>query len=352
MSPALENGTFTCLPPTGRENCTNGVDDDGDTLVDCLDPDCPPCPVEAVQSFACGTRVIGPNGLPIPNAEQSLGGETEVCFYILNPEDDSVGTIPQYDHIQGFSMALTYCCDIEVVAETLDITGTILEAIGAEYVMAQADNDDGDGDGCQLIIGVLVDALPPFDGATIPPTDKTQLMGCVKFRVKDDAPCGPCCPIEFTNGVNGRGKVPINNLIAVENVSAAPLNLYDCALCVVDREKFFRGDCNFSGNSGSDGSLAVDIADAAAVVSFLFAPGPYKFYPPCLDACDCNDDGRIDLADAVCILRYLFQLGTFPPAPGPGYRETGLPNPGNVESTGAGEDPTYDLLDCAGGNNC
>ena len=118
---------------------------------------------------------------------------------------------------------------------------------------------------------------------------------------------------------------------------------------IQDREKFFRGDCNFSrmGNG-----MAVDIADAAAVVSFLFLPGTMKFQPPCLDACDCNDDGRIDLADAVCILQYLFQFGRFPPAPGPGLRVTGNPNPNMVEPTPPGLDPTDDKLDCAAGGGC
>ncbi len=354
VDPALEDGTFTCKrkPPVLKEDCFNGIDDDGDGLVDFDDPDCFPFrPAE--QSFLCGTRSVSQLGDPSATIEASLGSETEVCFYILNPEDWAVGQIPQFDHIQGFSMALTYCCDVEVVEESLDISGTILEAIGAEYVMAQADNDPADGDGCQLIIGVLVDALPPFDMATIPPLDKVQRMGCVKFRVKAEAECGVCCPIKFENGVNARGKVPINNLIAVENYSRPPKFLYDCEICTVERERFYRGDCNFSGDSDPAlASLAVDIADAAAVVSYLFAPGPYKFNPPCLDACDCNDDGRIDLADTVCILRYLFQLGAFPPDPGPGWRETGRPNPDNVEPAGPGEDPTYDLLDCAAGNQC
>ena len=108
----------------------------------------------------------------------------------------------------------------------------------------------------------------------------------------------------------------------------------------------------FSSGSAGDGRLAVDIADAAAVVSFLFAPALYKFEPPCLDSCDCNDDGRIDLADAVCILRYLFQAGAFPPDPGPGWKETGLPNPNAVEASPPGPDPSFDLLDCAGGTGC
>jgi hypothetical protein len=257
------------------------------------------------------------------------------------------------DHIQGFSMAVKYCCEIKVIEETFDISGTILEALGAEYVNVQADNDPNDGDGCELIIGVLVDALPPFDGRTISSAPFYQKMGCVKFAVSPEALCGKC-DITFQNGVNGRGKVPINNLLSIENFSYPVSSLVNCWIDITGKQVFFRGDCNFSGDSGgpAEGQYAVDISDAAAMVSYLFLPGMYKFDPPCLDACDCNDDGRIDLADVVCVLRYLFQRGKFPPAPGPGWRETGLDNPNNVEPTGAGADPTEDMLDCAGGSLC
>ena len=340
LNPRLENGTFTCKPGAPpSENCNNGVDDDGDGLIDAQDPDC-------AAMFACGSRTQDATGMPGPIIG-SVGSTAEVCFFYKSPEDNAPGHA-QFDHIQGFSMALTYCCDISA-RESFDITGTIVEAVGAEFVSVQADNDSADGDGCELIIGVLVDALPPFDGATLPPTDTLMRVGCVTFDVKNDETlCGKCCPIEFTDGVNARGKVPIKNLISVENVSVSPQTA-NCELCIEDREKFFRGDCNFSrmGNG-----MAVDIADAAAVVSFLFLPGTMKFQPPCLDACDCNDDGRIDLADAVCILQYLFQFGRFPPAPGPGLRETGNPNPNAVEPTPAGLDPTDDKLDCAAGGGC
>ncbi|MBI4603980.1 MAG: hypothetical protein HY721_18650 [Planctomycetes bacterium] len=347
VNPALVNGTYTTSALGSDEVCDNDVDDDCDGLTDCDDTaDCPtgqpPCGLPPSQMFACGSRKGS------GTVEGSIGTAVEVCFFYKSPEDNAVGHA-QPDHIQGFSMALTYCCDVSA-RESFDISGTIVEAVGAEFVSIQADNDPGDGDGCELIIGVLVDALPPFDGATLPPTETLARVGCVTFLIKDDpALCGKCCPIEFTDGVNGRGKVPIKNLISVENVSVSVKDTsMPCEICIVEKERFFRGDCNFS----LMGSMAVDIADAAAVVSFLFLPGTWKFQPPCLDACDCNDDGRIDLADAVCILQYLFQFGRFPPAPGPGLEETGLPNPNRVKPSPPGKDPTPDKLDCAAGNQC
>jgi hypothetical protein len=336
VNPSLEDGQFCCQPVgVAVENCTNGIDDDGDQLIDGADPDCQ-------QLFTCGSRSQD------SQINGSIGSSTEVCFFIRSPEDNKPGHA-QFDHIQGFSMALSFCCDlVRVSSEVLDISGTIVEAIGAEFVSVQADNDPNDGDGCELIIGVLVDALPPFDGQTIPPLPTLQRVGCVKFDIVDSAAnCGQCCDIKFTDGLNGRGKVPIKNLISVENVSRGP-QTKPCKICIVDKERFFRGDCNFS----RMGSMSVDIADAAAVVSFLFLPGTWKFQPPCLDACDCNDDGRVDLADAVCILQFLFQGGNFPPAPGPGLELTTDPNPNMVRPSPAGTDDTPDKLDCKGGGGC
>ena len=69
---------------------------------------------------------------------------------------------------------------------------------------------------------------------------------------------------------------------------------------------FRRGDVN------DDGQL--NIADAIAVLSYLFADAPL---PPCPDAADANDDGQLNIADAIATLSYLFAGGTMP-APSPG----------------------------------
>ena len=101
---------------------------------------------------------------------------------------------------------------------------------------------------------------------------------------------------------------------------------------------FYRGDCNMSGES--DGT-AVDIADAAALVSYLFG-GSSLYQPPCLDACDANDDGVVDMSDPLFVIVYVFRFGPFPPPPGPGL----IKDASGVHLTPPGEDPTDDRLDC------
>jgi hypothetical protein len=238
-------------------------------------------------------------------------------------------------------MAICYPCDLTAKEGTFDITGTIVESVGAEYVNHHADNDPADGDACELIIGILVDAAPPFDGATLPPTDTYLKIGCIDMEVAaNSAICGKCLPISFCDGADGRGKVPVRNLISVDNQSRSPL-LVSCDVCVGGDKPFHRGDCNYS----NVGSFSVDIADAAAAVSYLFYSGDKKYEAPCLDACDSNDDGRVDLADVLHILKFLFQFGAFPPAPGPGFDDVG----GDVAP---GSDPTPDELTCGVGSSC
>ena len=84
---------------------------------------------------------------------------------------------------------------------------------------------------------------------------------------------------------------------------------------------FKRGDCN------DDGS--VDISDAINTLEMLFLGAAEG---GCHDACDSNDDGALDISDAIVTLGALFLgNGVIPP-------------PGILE---CGTDPTDDQADCA-----
>jgi len=83
--------------------------------------------------------------------------------------------------------------------------------------------------------------------------------------------------------------------------------------------RFRRGDANDDG--------AVNLSDAVHILSHLFQGGPGA---ECRDAMDSNDDGALDLSDAVFALNWLFLGGPAPPAPGattPGFDPTDDPFP-------------------------
>jgi hypothetical protein len=68
--------------------------------------------------------------------------------------------------------------------------------------------------------------------------------------------------------------------------------------------RFRRGDSNQSGK--------VDIADAVHVLGYLFSGGKK---PGCLDAADMNGDGRLVITDGIYLLGHLFRGSQAPPPP-------------------------------------
>ena len=91
------------------------------------------------------------------------------------------------------------------------------------------------------------------------------------------------------------------------------------AIEIVFPPPFARGDCNQDGT--------IDLADVIFSEIYMFAGGEK---PGCIDACDNNDDGVLNIADPIYLLNLLFIQG--PP----------LPDPGGF----CGSDPTEDSLEC------
>ncbi|HVR75479.1 MAG TPA: hypothetical protein VMT52_14180, partial [Planctomycetota bacterium] len=69
---------------------------------------------------------------------------------------------------------------------------------------------------------------------------------------------------------------------------------------------FHRGDADDNGD--------LQITDAVRILGFLFLGSPA---PPCLEAADADDNGSLQLTDAVRILGFLFLGGPPPEPPGP-----------------------------------
>jgi hypothetical protein len=88
--------------------------------------------------------------------------------------------------------------------------------------------------------------------------------------------------------------------------------------------RFRRGDTTADGR--------INVADAVTVLLYLFASGAM----PCRDAADVNDDGAVAVDDAVHLLTYLFLQGDQPAAP----------------FVGCGADETPDDLDCVSHAAC
>jgi len=104
-------------------------------------------------------------------------------------------------------------------------------------------------------------------------------------------------------------------------------NLLDTArpmtVVVTRRPDFVRGEV--------DGDGRIDLADAVFLLTYLFARGSA---PGCPDAADVNDDGVITVGDAVFLLGYLFGNAAASPDLSPVYRgpPPPFPNPGPDET--------------------
>jgi hypothetical protein len=213
------------------------------------------------------------------------------------------GTIPLQSvtdfGYQGFSVSATYDAGVLSLAD-ITITGTIVEAIQADFFQANIFADQG-----RFVIGCLVDSTPPFDERMIPGATVPLALVNVLF----DVPPQTLPQTTLIKFVDGGGDPPINNVLSVSNQSVRPDQLIDGVINIVRRPVFVRGDANQD--------TTVNVADPVFTIGFLFQD---RTPPPCMDAADANDDGVVDLADAIFILQYYFMRGIRPPAP--------FPNPG------------------------
>ena len=99
-------------------------------------------------------------------------------------------------------------------------------------------------------------------------------------------------------GVTGSVEVCVN-AVSICGDAVAP------ACCTVQcQPEFVRGDCNVDG--------IVNVADPIKITRMLFQGLPES---TCLDACDHNDDGFVDISDVVFLVTYIFSEGDLPPSP-------------------------------------
>lgn len=270
IPPQKQNGTFTCVP----------------------------FPVPYEDTILCVDTIFDAD-----TGNYAHHGQTgDLCFTYSDLDD----------YIQGMTMTLCYDCDLTVGTEW-DYAGSIVEQVGVEYLAVQVDDDPDDGDGCEIIVAILLDALPPFEGQTLPqtgnnpenPETNSLLIGCLPVTVDESAECEQDQEIYWCNDINGNGDVFLYNNVVIDYQSVQEFERCGTSVFVVPEEVFQRGDCN------SDDK--VDLADSATVLASQF--GGLEIL--CPDACDANDDGVINMADSVFLLNWLFKFGDIPPAPGP-----------------------------------
>jgi hypothetical protein len=213
-------------------------------------------------------------------------------------------------------MPIRHVCD-GCVIRAASVEDTL--AHGADFVSVLTDTEAR-----TCVVGLLMDTDPPFDGRTIPASAEP---GVVLYLILDIA--ADAVPGDYTVGFVPEGlacgEAWIYNTYASGNESYPVRNLQSVVLTLGARPQgglplFVRGDANQD--------LAIDVGDPISLLQSLYQGAGL---PRCADACDANDDGMVDLADAIYLLGYIFADGRQPPIPFPA----------------AGLDWTPDYFDCA-----
>ena len=214
--------------------------------------------------------------------------------------------------LQGFSVSLAYDPTIWEFSH-VDITGTITESVGAEFVEEFSNDAAG-----SAVLGVLLDILPPYTGQVIPATGIELELARFYFDVEPDVFESVSTLIEFAPSP---GVPTVDNVFVIDNQSVSPLTV-GAVVEVASQNIFLRGD--------ADGDLYLDLSDVINNLVYMTGACPECPDPTCEKALDVNDNGLIDLADGIQLVNYLYTFGPPPAAP--------FPNPG--------PDPTPDNLTC------
>jgi len=225
--------------------------------------------------------------------------------------------------VQGFSISVAHDPGVlEIISATEAGTDTAEVFPFAFERTELVDRPAGSGFVCAVVLSLS-------NPVTLPPEGVFSLARAT-YRVRPQAVnAGEDSPgetrvvstvLQYRDGLRGSGQ-PVNNRLTHNGITIVPcLDSLQLSLLFLSGDEFIRGD--------SDSSVGLDISDSLRTIGYLFL----GMEPPaCLDAADINDDGRVDLADPVFCLDFLFRGGRPPPEPFPG----------------PGLDPTEDALDCS-----
>ena len=204
---------------------------------------------------------------------------------------------------QGWSISLAGDPGLDIVAITVDGTAAADEDAGGRRRAGFEKSELTTGAGNEGAISAIV--LSFAELVTLPVTG-TEAIAKIDIQ----------CPfpevdlletkvVRYVDGRRGAGQ-PVDNVITHRNFGILPTKtLYAVTLLGID-ENAVTYDCNTDGR--------VNIADAQCLLNWLFLGGPA---PGCRDAMNFNGDSRLNIADGIAGLNYLF-LGGPPPSSGVG----------------------------------
>ena len=296
----LTHGEITimevCVPTPGQENmetnCTDGVDNDCDDLIDAADPDCPP------PSVGC------PDGTPANGLYfGAVGG----------------------DHAApGGSVAIVSRNDADLLGFSFGVQTAIAGAAQTWTFSDELGNLDADGNpvlgGSDLNFTTMPDgdAVVPAKGNTASVASGDSINGVVLGAALTAISGDEFFVAEIDPDIGGPGFFVgyvaslMGNIAIVIPTTPSPAD--DCpsnelvvaTVGVITDVPFKRGDAN--------GDAKITVTDGVLILQN--AAGNLAPTFDCDAARDANGDGTADIADGVFLLNYIFKkTSPAPPAP-------------------------------------
>lgn len=201
---------------------------------------------------------------------------------------------------QGWSISLAPDEGLDIIAISIDGTVSADVADGGlrQGGFEKSELTEGEGN-----VGAVSAVVLGFAELVMLPLSGTEVIARLDIQ----------CPypgvdvtetkvVRYVDGLSGSGQ-PVDNVVAQADFDIQPATTaYEVTLRGID-ENAITYDCNTDGR--------VNIADAQCLLNWLFLGGPS---PGCLDAVNFNGDDRLNIADGISGLNFLFLGGPPPPA--------------------------------------
>ena len=215
-------GCFLSLPPF-ETNCSDGIDNDGDGLIDCADPDCAneaTCPF--ITGTIAGNPTTGPNGI------------TPIHITLVNSSNSDA---------QDFDLQLTLPEGFSYLSDTLELLGasehvqTILPNETDTGLLTWSNFSIPPGDTIVISIGLLVDSTiqenqyqieAQVSGVILKPYTLTHEITVSESLLYDAEPMS--CEPAFYQVYKKRGEPNIYGKLEVETGEYLQISVIDAQL--------------------------------------------------------------------------------------------------------------------------
>jgi hypothetical protein len=167
-------------------------------------------------------------------------------------------------------------------------------------------------DAGEVLIGFTHGVIVDYHSA-ITLTPVNDFLDCYGiYHIAAEPPCPAAASTEIVPA-GDLGDPVVRMVMVVEGESIEPCGIDAGTVSILCTAPFLRGDAN--------ADRRVDVADGIFILYYLFHQGDD---PTCWDAADANDDGLVDSSDGVYIVNYQFldRAPPRPPFPAPGLDPT------------------------------